>query len=149
VPRRHRQDRRQWTLIDDLDLKLGILRPSWSEDEFVAAAEEAWQRRGARIVETERRVRPGHRPWAWWVFDADEIMPALDDEPARLAQRGDLDDEEITAVIERGARVVEDQVAGRIAAMDVPSYVRCANGLLEALGKEPLDVKPFGMYGGG
>ena len=93
--------------------------------------QRAWEEHREELIAEARRGRPGHRPWAWWHYEAgrkehltgyppfdrgmtiEERRDAIDDfkiEPiVSLASRGELSEDEI-AEIEAEAREVEQRI---------------------------------------
>ena len=63
----------------DLELQCGLttfeLR-HMSEADAWDALRDAWDVRRDDLLARWRRDHPGERPWAWWVFDADEERPS-------------------------------------------------------------------------
>jgi hypothetical protein len=85
---------------------------------------------------SQRRGFPGHRPWAWWAFDAPDDAPdyrcedgndldqieAKEEERLRyLAEHGYLSPEEIAAIFERESK---------FKALYPPGEDRCPDGRL-------------------
>jgi hypothetical protein len=63
--------------------------------------EVAWQIERDRLL-SEYRGPPGTRPWAWWWFDLGEQQPHdWAAEAVRLAELGELRDDELAALRER------------------------------------------------
>src|SRR5919197_566022 len=75
-----------------------ILGPS---EHTVEELELAWRAWGQAMLRSTRRV--GSRPWAWWRFEAGEGEPSEADEPVRLAELGELRDDELAASAERAS----------------------------------------------
>ena len=79
-------------------LWLGVGRdkfPFIDEDE----CREAWERHRARIMADH--ARNGHRPYAWWIYDAPEgIEFDYDRERSTLYEAGLLDADEAAALVE-------------------------------------------------
>jgi hypothetical protein len=63
------------------------------------ALRAAWERRRQLLLDDDA---PGHRPWAWWVFDRGEPEPMLREQPARLAELGELTADERHALERAG-----------------------------------------------
>jgi hypothetical protein len=62
--------------------------------------EAAWSYFGEQIM-GEAHPRPvGWRPWGWWVFEQGEDRPERDAEEVRLAELGELTDEEVAKLAE-------------------------------------------------
>jgi hypothetical protein len=80
----------------------GVVLPDDPPDEVL---ELIWERDGERLM-ADHAGRPGWRPWGYWRFVLGEEMPRGDAEAVRLAELGDLRDEELAALHGRasGAR---------------------------------------------
>ena len=63
-----------------------------------AQLRRAWQAYGGQILREELALSPARRPWGWWRFVADEERPSFGDEAVRLAELGELRDDELGRV---------------------------------------------------
>jgi hypothetical protein len=83
-----------------LDLMIGPTEPVQTEELTVKELELAWAAHGERMMRNQPG-RPGEWPWAHWFFDLGEEMPAsCAEQVIRLAELGQLSDEEIAALAE-------------------------------------------------
>jgi hypothetical protein len=66
----------------------------------------AWQLLGDRITAEHTSQHPGHRCWAWWLFDAPAAIrnknPSWGDETLLLHQCGQLSDAELAYLAANG-----------------------------------------------
>jgi hypothetical protein len=61
-----------------------------------------WQVYGGELLREERPFLSGTRPWGWWRFEAGEERPRpRGDQTVRLAELGELRDEELAKLRER------------------------------------------------
>jgi hypothetical protein len=83
-----------------LDLVL-LIGPHKGLDVTDEELESAWRMHHDEIMGYRRPV--GWRPWAWWVFERDEEPPPHEPgaEEIRLAELGELTNEELAAIAER------------------------------------------------
>jgi hypothetical protein len=100
--------RRPCRVPDLLTLMIG---PSSVDGFTEAELEFGWERHGRELL--EGNTRPGARPWGWWRFVAGEDQPRdrwnseigqVEDyglETIRLAELGELSDDELAAIRER------------------------------------------------
>ena len=68
-----------------------------------------WERHRGVVMAEHIRIRPGTRPCAWWMFDADGLPDRDDDEPeAEFLHRHDLlDPDELEAIRRKALSLVE------------------------------------------
>ena len=85
----------------DSDVELGMLiGPVQGDGLSDEDLELGWHYHGARLL--EQYVGPATRPWGWWAFEAGEPKPdGREAEAVRLAELGELDDEELATLRER------------------------------------------------
>jgi hypothetical protein len=106
------------TVNATLDLTMG---PTDAPGELtVEQLEVAWEvERDSLMDHCRRNPNPGWRSWGWWQFEAGEEMPrGRDAETLRLAELGELRDDELAALQERAneARLRVDTGGERISA---------------------------------
>jgi hypothetical protein len=83
------------------DLYLVALGPTNIHGVTLEVLQAAWPLRRDELLDD--RSRPGARPWAWWEFDQCEARPSgYGQEVARLLELGELDEQEMTAILAAG-----------------------------------------------
>jgi hypothetical protein len=119
-----------------MDLAVGPSSAPLVPEPSPATLEAAW----VALRDDLCAERPGRRPWAWWTFEADEAMPAADEELARLLELDEMDVVELQPVVALGLDVLQlAPFSGSI-----PPALREANVVRAARGEVPLPTPVVG-----
>jgi hypothetical protein len=155
-----------------------LLGPSGDESHFSSEAEKraAWEEHREELIECARDRRPGHRPKAWWSYEAarpEHLGPyPLEPPPGEprwgeahgraidchefepilyLAAHGQLTDDEVKIIRERGVEAAErvgtdrEQRGTTYAISSDRSAIRLARAVDAALGGEQDAGPDYGM----
>jgi hypothetical protein len=80
-----------------------VLGPEGFSEVTLEMLQTGWlAARDALLESCRRNPNPAWRPWGWWAFEAGEPQPnSEEDEAARLAQLGELREEELSELEHR------------------------------------------------
>jgi hypothetical protein len=95
--------------------------------------EAGWALLKEKIMSNARR--DGSRPWAWWRFEAREDPPPMEPgaEEVRLAELGELTDEEVEAIARRAAAAEATLASG------ICAYVATGAGRRISFERDAID----------